>query len=110
MLQDYKVAMLGALRRPSLRKMLGIQTLRRVGWGSCLKMPGMLVGGDNILGMIWPLEGTKLKQHYSICYIRISFHSTLSNTFMGKIGSLKKKKNWLSVQNTLCDQNLQFYP
>ena len=110
MLQDYKVAMLGALRRPSLRKMLGIQTLRRVGWGSCLKMPGMLVGGDNILGMIWPLEGTKLKQHYSICYICISFHSTLSNTFMGKIGSLKKKKNWLSVQNTLCDQNLQFYP
>ena len=73
-------------------------------------MLGLLVGSDNILGMIWPLEGTKLKQHYSICYIRISFHSTLSNTFMGKIGSLKKKKNWLSVQNTLCDQNLQFYP
>ena len=53
-------------------------------------MTGMLVASDSILGMIWPLEETKLKQHYSIGYIGISFYTTLSNTFMGKIGSLSR--------------------
>ena len=53
-------------------------------------MTGMLFGNDNILGMIWPLEETKLKQYDSICYVGISLHTTLSNTFMGKIGSLSR--------------------
>ena len=53
-------------------------------------MTGMLVASDSILGMIWPLEETKLKQHYSIGYIGISFHTTLSNTSMGKTGSLSR--------------------